>query len=103
MPKISIEVPHELEKEVATERLKGLMAHVKERYASQISDLQESWDDDGMNFGFKAYSFPVSGKLTVDQTRAHLDANLPMAAMMFKGRFETAFREELQKLFSEKA
>ena len=43
MPSFNTEVAHTIGKEQATERLKGLLGEVRNKYKDQVSDLQEEW------------------------------------------------------------
>ena len=97
MPRFAIEVPHQLGAETATDRIKQLLEKVKERYGSQVSNMQESWTDGGLDFQFTTYTFPIKGKLRVEPARVTIDGDLPFAAIMFKGRIEQTLRDELTK------
>ena len=97
MPALTIAVPHQLGQQQATDRLKELLAKIKERYGSQVSDLQETWADNVLNFAFKTYGFNIQGQLAVSPSDVKIDGQLPFAAMMFKGKIEQAIRDELTK------
>lgn len=97
MPRFSIEVPHQLGQEEAVSRVQGLLQRVKEKYQSQVSDLEESWLDNILNFKFKTYGFKIGGKLAAEPNTVKIDGDLPIAAMMFKGRIEQTIRDELAK------
>ncbi len=100
MPKLTIAVPHSLSQQEATERLKGLLAQVKEKYKSQMSNVDEQWNDNNLAFGFSTYGFPIKGTVDVGTTEVTLDGDLPFAAMMFKGKIEEGVRGELEKLLA---
>ncbi|MEX2186778.1 MAG: polyhydroxyalkanoic acid system family protein [Pirellulales bacterium] len=97
MPKFSVEVPHQLGQDEAIGRVQGLLQRVKDKYQSQVSDLEESWADNVLAFKFKTYGFKIGGKLTAAQDNVKIDGDLPIAAMMFKGRIEQTIRDELAK------
>jgi hypothetical protein len=97
MPKFSVEAPHQLGQDEAVARVKGLLERVKEKYQSQVSDLEESWADNVLSFRFKTYGFKINGKLVAQNDDIKIDGDLPIAAMMFKGRIEQTIRDELVK------
>ena len=43
------------------------------------------------------YGFTISGKLTVDDSSARIEGQLPFAALAFKGKIEKSIAEEMQK------
>jgi putative polyhydroxyalkanoate system protein len=95
MPKLTISVPHALGQEAATERLQGILEKMKERYQSQISDLEESWQGNVLSFGFKTFGFAIKGTMDVQPTEVKVDCDLPFAAMMFKGKIEQELKTTL--------
>ena len=100
MPSFSTEVSHGLGKETAVERLKGFLDRVRERYQNQVSDLEESWEQDVLNFAFKTYGFNIAGNVAVEEDKVCLDGNLPFAAVAFKGKIEQSIQDELSKALS---
>jgi hypothetical protein len=100
MPGMNVEVPHAMGKEAAVEKLKSLMDHIQARYKDQVKDIQQSWDENVLNFSFKSFGLTITGALTVEDDKATLDGKLPIAAMAFRGQIENSIREELQKQLS---
>jgi hypothetical protein len=97
MPSLKLEFPHNLGQEVAVDRLKTLLSKVKNKYQDQVSDLQESWADNTLTFGFSTYGFKIGGNVVVEPNQVKLDGQIPFAAMMFKGKIESALRDQLAK------
>lgn len=95
MPRINMQIPHQLGEEEALRRLKEKLDIAMNTYQSQVSDLHQQWDGQQLSFGFKVVGMKVSGTLTVDDSAVKLAAALPFAAMMFKGTIERRLREEL--------
>ncbi|MBI2824678.1 MAG: polyhydroxyalkanoic acid system family protein [Planctomycetia bacterium] len=100
MPQMSVTVPHTLSQQDAVERLKGFLGKIKERYQSQVSNLEESWAGDTLNFGFTTFGFPIKGAVNVEAAQVKLDGEIPFAAMMFKGKIEQEIRDQLNKLLA---
>ena len=100
MPGFNIGVPHVLGQEEAANRLKGFFEKVREKYQSQVSDLEETWDDNKLTFSFKTYGFAIKGQGAVLPDQVNLVGDLPFAAVAFKGKIEQSIREELVKELS---
>jgi len=100
MPSLSITMPHGLTPEEATSRLKNFFEKLKERHSDKISNLEESWDANRLNYAFSTYGFHIKGDLAVEPGEVKVNGSLPFAAMMFKGKIEQSVREELEKLLA---
>jgi len=100
VPKMTVRVPHQLGQQEARSRIQGLLADVKERYAGQISEVQERWSENRGEFSLRAMGFNVSGTLDVRPDEVELVGDLPFAAMPFKGRIETTIRERAEQLLA---
>lgn len=98
MPKSTVTVNHQLGKDEALRRVKGLLAQAKEQYGDRITDLQENWTDDGGTFSFRAMGFKISGNLAVAEREVAIVGDYPFAAMPFKGTIEATLRERAQRL-----
>jgi putative polyhydroxyalkanoic acid system protein len=100
MPSLKITVPHQLGQEEAVMRLKGFLAKVKERYQNQLSDLQETWTDNKLDFAFKTYGFTIKGSMVVEPADVLFEGQIPFAAMMFKGKIEQTLRDEITRVLT---
>lgn len=98
MPKFNVSVPHNSTKAEATEKVKFLLDKVGERYANLIKDLDQQFDGDKLNFSFKTMGMTVTGEGTIDDENVNIKGNLPIAAMMFKGKLETDLKNELTRM-----
>lgn len=100
MPKSTVSVNHSLGQERAVELLKRFLPRLRDKFQGQVSDLEEAWTDNILNFSFKTFGFKIEGKMDVAEDNVKLEQNLPLAAMMFKGKVEDSIRTELGKLLS---
>ena len=100
MPRISLETPHALGQEEALRRVKGKVVELKVAHQSHYSNLRESWTGSTLSFGFRAAGMKVSGSATVGTSEVKLTANLPLAAMLVKGKIIQRIQEELGALLS---
>jgi hypothetical protein len=97
MPGFSAEVPHQLGKQAATDRLKDFLPQVKQRYADQINEVDGSWQDNVLSYRLTTYGIKIDGTLTVEDDAVKLQGNLPLAAMMFKGRISDSMRSAIER------
>ena len=100
MPHITMETSHALGQEEAARRLKKKFDVVRGTFGGQVHDLQEQWCDHTLSFGFKAMGMKIAGTVEVRDAQVKLDAQVPLAAVMFKGMIETRIRQELGDLLS---
>jgi putative polyhydroxyalkanoic acid system protein len=100
MPSLKLSVPHQLGQEAAETRIKTFLEKVRNKYESQVSDLQQSWTDNVLNFAFKTYGFAVKGSMAVEPNEVRFEGVIPFAALMFKGKIEQTLREEMTRLLS---
>jgi putative polyhydroxyalkanoate system protein len=98
MPKFGVTVPHSLTKEEARSRLDRFVEALERQYAGKVSDLQQGWEGDTLKFSVKTFGIQLSGGITVNDNDLKLDGDLPFAAMMFRGKIESDFKEQLEKI-----
>lgn len=97
MPSFRTEVPNPLSKDAAIEKLKGLLDTVSERYQGQVSDVQGEWNDNQLTFSMKTYGAAIKATLVVEEDKATLEGELPFAMLAFRGKFEQAFQQAIEK------
>ncbi len=100
MPSLTIAVPHSLSTEEATSRLKTFFEKLKERHSDKMSNLEEQWDGNTLNYAFSTFGFNIKGDLNIEPNEVRVNGSLPFAAMMFKGKIEQSVREELEKVLT---
>jgi len=98
VPKSTINVPHQLGKDMALTRIKDILVQAKAQYGDKISDLQEDWTNEGGSFSFRAMGFKISGSMTVTDSNVEILGDYPFAALPFKGTIEATLRERAERL-----
>lgn len=96
MPKFQAEAAHELGREQALTRLRDFLEKVEQEYAGQVSSLESEWIDDVLEFAMTAYGFTIKGAVTVDEEKASVHGNLPLAAAPFRGKIEKSISQALE-------
>ncbi len=100
MPSLKFAVPHALGQEEATARIRGFAEKVKEHYQNQVSNLVETWTENVLDFGFRTFGFDIKGRMTVEPTDVQFEGQIPLAAIMFKGKIEQTIREEMNRVLA---
>src|SRR5690606_27423829 len=68
MPSSKVTVQHQLGKDEALRRIKDILGEAKNNGSGRISDVQETWTDDGGSYSFKVAGFSVNGSIDVRDT-----------------------------------
>jgi hypothetical protein len=100
MPGSTVTVPHQLGKDEALRRIKGMLDEAQNKGGGRISDLQETWAGDTGTYSFKASGFKVSGSIEVRDTDVEIDIDYPMAARPFKSTIESTLRDRTEALLA---
>ena len=100
MPTLTINTPHSLGAEEAKARLQKFFEKIKEQYKDKVSNLEEKWDGDRLEYSFSTFGFNIKGDMNVEPGEVKVNGNLPFAAMMFKGQIEQTVKSELEKLLA---
>ncbi len=97
MPQMNVSVGHELDPDEAVKRLRSFLELIKQAYGHQVSQLEENWDERSGKFSFKAMGFKTSGSVEVNHQEVRVTGQLPLAALMFRGKIEETLRTNLTK------
>jgi hypothetical protein len=105
MPNLTASIPHQLTRAEAKGRIQDQVGTLRQQKGVPISNLQETWTGDRMDFSVNAMGQAISGHLTVDDHMVHLDVALPwllnMLAGAVKHRIEQQGRHVLTQLLLE--
>ena len=100
MPKFNVTVPHAISRAEAVDRLSCFADILREKFKDSVSDLEQKWEGETLAFRFKTFGIGLSGKIAVAEKELVVDGDLPFTAMMFKGKIESAIREQLERLMT---
>jgi putative polyhydroxyalkanoate system protein len=98
MPQFNVTVPHTLTQEVARERLERFVDVLRQKFQDSVNDLEQNWEGDTLRFQFKTFGIPLKGGITIEPNQLNVKGDLPFSAMMFRGKIESAIREQLERL-----
>ena len=97
MPSFSTEVPHNLGQQAAKERLEGFLKQIEQQYKGQIGEVDGGWDGYVLNYAFSTFGIAIKGKLAIEENKVVLDGEIPLSAMMFKGKITGGVKDALEK------
>lgn len=100
MSKLKVSVPHKMNEDEAKKRIANLVNQLKQEYQGQVSDIHESWQGNNGHFAMKIMGITVDGDILVEPHSVHLEGNLPLAALPFKGRIESTIKSRMESLLS---
>jgi hypothetical protein len=92
MPKLSVEVSHFLGRDVAVDRLRRALEDVLPSAGGKVTDLNAEWTSAGCVFQCRVMGMALKGRLSVVESSARVDADLPFAAFPFMGKIEADAR-----------
>ena len=100
MSALNINIPHNLSKEEALTRIKGLLQQVRDEQANIVTNVKEDWQGDKGTFSFSAMGFDLSGDMQVTDKNVDINTALPFAVALFKGRIKEIITEKATQLLA---
>lgn len=95
-----VSVPHQLSKEEAIERIRGLVSQLRKEYGDQVSDVEEKWSGDRCEFSLRIRRMKLAGSIQVRSSSAEIRGNLPFAARMFEGQARKLIEQRARELLA---
>jgi hypothetical protein len=100
MPTLDIDIPHQLARDEALQRVKQLLEKTRQKAAGNIEELSEHWEGNTGHFRLTAKGFPISGTITVTSSAVELRGQVPFAVSLFKPAIVQAINKEAGALLS---
>jgi Putative polyhydroxyalkanoic acid system protein (PHA_gran_rgn). len=100
MSSIAIQIPHQLPKEEAKQRIQKLLSNLKEEQKDTITQVKEEWVEDKGTFSFTAMGFDVSGTLQVNPDHVAITGDLPFVLSFFKDKISGIIEEKATALLA---
>src|SRR5665647_1363482 len=98
MPKIELNIPHNLTQSEALTRIQNFLPELMAQYPDKIKDLEKSWNDFSGVFRFKISGFKVSLSIDIEESAVVIKGDIPFAALLFKGQIEETIRAKAMEL-----
>ena len=100
MPTIRVSVPHKLTQDEALKRVRKAIDAAKKQHPEKVPDLKETWDGYEGSFSGSAMGNSLAGTLAVEPDEVTVEGKLPLLAMPFKGKIESAIQDTLKRLLA---
>ena len=98
MPNITASIPHQLTRAEAKQRVQDQIAIVRQRHGNLITNVQETWTDDTLQFSVAAAGQSIAGHLTFDDQMLHLTVALPWLLSLLAGTIKHRIESEGRQL-----
>ncbi|MFO0868044.1 MAG: polyhydroxyalkanoic acid system family protein [Pirellulales bacterium] len=95
MAQFSTQVPHQLGRDGARARLEQVLPRLAAGFGDEVRDLEGTWHGHELHYGFTAVGLKIQGRIIVEEAAAHVHCQLPLAAMLFRGRLEKEIHTRL--------
>ena len=96
---MKVSFPHGTTKALALEELKTHSSRLMARFGSEVSELQQEWQDNQLTVSFKTFGFTIQGRLVVEETTVELEVDLPWLARTREGQIRDRALLALQEIF----
>ncbi|MCW3089928.1 MAG: hypothetical protein JWP81_997 [Ferruginibacter sp.] len=100
MASLKFSIPHQLPQEEALSRIKGLIGKLKQEQKDKVTNVKEDWKDETGNFEFTAQGYDLSGVIMVNPSRIDIDAKVPFAVSLFKGKIKDLIEKKAKELLA---
>jgi hypothetical protein len=100
MPQVDIGVPHQLDQEEALRRLKEKVTSLQATYGAQAKELNLEWADNVLQFTVVAMGLRITGTATVAAAEVRVHAEIPLAALPFRGMVEGRVKDDLGQMLA---
>lgn len=94
---MKIEVPHQLSKDEAREKIKSLLGDLKEKYSGQVKNVEENWTDYRNDFKLGIGPLSTNGNIVVEDSNIQIDLEIPLFASMYKNQIKSLIEEQAKK------
>ena len=98
MPKLSISLPHQLDRAEARKRTQECIAQVRQQYGGTLGRVEERWNGDTLDFALVAMGTSISGQAHVEDQAVRLEIQLPWVLSMFAERIKQSIEQQGRKL-----
>jgi len=100
MASLKMNIPHHLPQEEALARIRTMLGKLQEEQKDKISNVKEDWNGGTGNFKFTAQGFDLSGIIKVLPGSVDIDAKVPFAVSLFKGKIQDLIGKKTKELLS---
>lgn len=100
MRSLKVSIHHHLPKDEAISRIKELFTTLKHEQKDKISNVKEDWKDGTGTIHFTAQGFELSAIIAVHRSSVDIDAKVPFAVYLFKGKIKEVIKTKAEEVLS---
>lgn len=100
MSDLKLSIPHKLSAEEALARIKNLLNDLKNDHQDMVEQVNEDWNGNAGRFSFSVKGFSLSGSIAVSDSAVDIDAKLPFAVSLFKGKISQVITDKAKQLLA---
>ena len=100
MSDLKLSIPHKLSAEEALARIKNLLNDLKNDHQDMVEEVNEDWNGNAGKFSFSVKGFSLSGSIAVSDSTVDIDAALPFAVSLFKGKISQVITDKAKQLLA---
>jgi hypothetical protein len=94
-----VNVTHGTTRAEAKKKLRRLLSNLAEKHADVVSNVEERWEQDQLQFGFRARGIAAKGTVDVTDDEVIVEGRLPLLVRPFESRIKSAIEREAKSLF----
>src|SRR5450631_2728269 len=93
MPNITVDIPHQLSRDEARQRIQDLVARSR-RDLSGLGAIEERWTGDSLAFTISAAGSTINGKLFIEDQVVRIEVALPWMLGMLASQIREKISQE---------
>lgn len=86
---ISVRIAHQLGRDEARRRLQAGIADARTRFGDKVSQIEEAWQGDHLDFKVAALGQSIAGTMDVAEDHVQLEFSLPALLGMLGGKIKS--------------
>ena len=100
MPNLTISIPHQLPRAEAKRRVQEQVAQLRRQAGAMVTNLQENWVGDILEFSLAVTGVTLSGHVYVEDHVVRLDIPMPWPLSMLLEKIKPQIEQQGRKLLS---
>lgn len=100
MQKLTISLPHQLERAEARKRTQEFLTQFRQQYGGAIGHVQERWNGDTMGFTFLALGLPITGQAHIEDRLVRVEVDLPGMLGLLSSTIKHSIEQQGTKMLS---
>lgn len=100
MRSLKVSIPHHLTQKEAISRIKKLFTSLRHEQKDKISNVKEDWTDETGTIQFSTMGFDLSAVVIVHHSSVEINAQVPFAVFLFRGKIKEAIKTRAGELLS---